>query len=113
VSTPAVIAASGESAGLRFIEFFASSIYAASEVRASNSATIDKNGIRFMLSNLMSWEGTAIKDIEAKVLFRDLYNGMVTQLVRIAPGTSYPRHRHADKEECYVLEGDVTIREWR
>jgi anti-sigma factor ChrR (cupin superfamily) len=81
----------------------------ASEVRASNSATIDKNGIRFMLSNLMSWEGTAIKDIEAKVLFRDPYNGMVTQLVRMAPGTSYPRHRHADKEECYVLEGDVTI----
>src|SRR5271167_2502822 len=28
----------------------------ASEVRASNSATIDKNGIRLMLSNLMCWK---------------------------------------------------------
>ena len=34
---------------------------------------------------------------------------MVTQLVRMAPGTSYPRHRHADIEENYLLEGDLTI----
>ena len=81
----------------------------ASEVRVSNSATIDKNGMRFVLSNLMSWEGTAIKDIETKVLFRDLRDGMVTQLVRMAPGTSYPPNRHAEVEECYVLEGDLTL----
>jgi anti-sigma factor ChrR (cupin superfamily) len=81
----------------------------ASEVRAGNSATIDKNGMRFMLSNLMPWEGTAIKGIETKVLFRDAANGMVTLLVRMAPGTSGPRHRHAEVEESYVLEGDVTI----
>jgi|SRR5208337_29434 len=81
----------------------------ASEVRARNSATIDKNGMRFMLSNLMPWEETAIKGIESKVLFRDAANGMVTVLVRMAPGTSAPRHRHAAVEESYVLEGDVTI----
>src|SRR5271155_3315337 len=81
----------------------------ASEVRARNSATIDKNGMRFMLSNLMPWEGTAIKGIESKVLFRDAAKGMVTVLVRMAPGTSGPRHRHAEVEESYVLEGDVTI----
>jgi quercetin dioxygenase-like cupin family protein len=34
---------------------------------------------------------------------------MVTVLVRMAPGTSAPRHRHAEVEESYVLEGDVTI----
>jgi mannose-6-phosphate isomerase-like protein (cupin superfamily) len=81
----------------------------ASEVRATNLATIDQNGIRFMLSNLMSWRGTAFKDIEIKVLFRDAHNGMVTQLVRMAPGTSIPRHHHTEVEESYVLEGDLTI----
>src|ERR1700691_4253761 len=81
----------------------------ASEVRARNSATIDKNGMRFMLSNLMPWEETATKGIETKVLFRDAAHGMVTVLVRMAPGTSSRHHRHAAVEESYVLEGDVTI----
>ena len=81
----------------------------ASEVRAGSSAIIDNNGILFTLSNLMPWKGTAFKDIETKVLFRDPRNGMVTKLVRMAPGTSYPRHRHAAVEESYVLEGDLTI----
>jgi anti-sigma factor ChrR (cupin superfamily) len=81
----------------------------ASEVRASHSAMIDKNGLRFMLSNLMPWEGTAIKGIETKVLFRNAANGVVTVLVRMAPGTSAPHHRHAEVEESYVLEGDLTI----
>ena len=81
----------------------------ASEVRAGHSAMIDKNGMRFMLSNQMPWEGTKIQGIEAKVLFRDRHSGMVTKLVRMAPGTSGPHHRHAEVEESYVLEGDVTI----
>jgi len=81
----------------------------ASEVRARNSATIDKNGMRFMLSNLMPWEETATKGIETKVLFRDAAHGMVTVLVRMAPGTSSRHHRHVAVEESYVLEGDVTI----
>ena len=81
----------------------------ASEVRAHNSATIDKNGMRFILSNLMPWGETATKGIETKVLFRDAANGMVTVLVRMAPGTSTSHHRHATVEESYVLEGDVTV----
>ena len=81
----------------------------ASEVPTLDSATIDKQGIRFMLSSLMPWEGTAAKGIETKVLFRDAANGMVTVLVRMAPGTSAQRHRHTEVEESYVLEGDLTI----
>jgi hypothetical protein len=81
----------------------------ASEVRAGPSPTIDKIGMRFMLSNLMPWEGTAIIGIETKVLFRDAAKGMVTLLVRMAPGTIGSHHRHAAVEESYVLEGDVTI----
>jgi anti-sigma factor ChrR (cupin superfamily) len=81
----------------------------ASEAGARNSATIDKNGMRFVLSNLMPWEGTSIAGVETKVLFRDARSRMVTQLVRMSPGTSFPHHRHAEIEDCYVLEGDLTL----
>jgi anti-sigma factor ChrR (cupin superfamily) len=81
----------------------------ASEAGAGHSATIDKNGMRFMLSNAMPWEGTAIAGIETKVLFRDARSGIVTQLVRMGPGSSFPHHRHAEVEDCYVLEGDLTL----
>ena len=33
----------------------------------------------------------------------------VTMLVRMEKGTSYPSHRHAGPEECYVLAGDLEV----
>jgi quercetin dioxygenase-like cupin family protein len=30
-------------------------------------------------------------------------------LVRMAPGTSFPAHVHNGPEECFVLQGDLTI----
>src|SRR5271156_6059659 len=48
----------------------------ASEAGAGHSASIDKNGMRFMLSSLMPWEGTAIEGVETKVLFRDARSGI-------------------------------------
>ena len=42
--------------------------------------------------------------IQTKVFFRNAANGVVTVLVRMAPGTSAPQHRHAEIEESYVLE---------
>ena len=65
---------------------------------------IEKKGMCFMLSNLMPWEATAIKGIETKALFRNAANGVVTVLVRMAPGTSAPQHRPAEIEESYALE---------
>ncbi|MBI5435467.1 MAG: cupin domain-containing protein [Planctomycetes bacterium] len=32
-----------------------------------------------------------------------------TMLIRMAAGTSYPRHRHAAREECFVLEGTLEV----
>ena len=34
---------------------------------------------------------------------------IVTMLIRMAPGTAYPAHRHGGAEECYVLEGDLHV----
>ena len=36
-------------------------------------------------------------------------NGRVTFLIRGEPGARFPGPPHADDEECYVLEGDITF----
>lgn len=33
----------------------------------------------------------------------------MTFLARMAPGSSYPSHRHGGPEECYVLKGDLDV----
>ena len=81
----------------------------ASEAQAAKPATIDKNGIYFAFSSRLPWVETAFKKIDSKVLYRDQRTGMVTRMVRMAPGTNYPRHRHAEVEESYLIEGDLTI----
>lgn len=53
------------------------------------------------------WEGTGVSGVEVRRLYVDPDADRVTMLVRMAPGSSYPAHRHAGVEECYVLEGDL------
>ena len=43
--------------------------------------------------------------VMAKVLYFDPISRRATALVRMAPGSVYAPHRHAEPEELYVLEG--------
>jgi anti-sigma factor ChrR (cupin superfamily) len=45
--------------------------------------------------------------LQRKVLHET--GGLMSYLVRLAPGASLPAHRHPVDEECVVLEGEVTI----
>jgi putative transcriptional regulator len=56
-----------------------------------------------------SWESTAVPGVSVRVLFVDPEKNQLTALVRMAPGTSYPPHRHSGPEECLVLEGDLQV----
>jgi hypothetical protein len=47
--------------------------------------------------------------IACKVLATDGERHRVTMLVRLAPGTDYPPHRHADLEELHMLEGELIV----
>jgi putative transcriptional regulator len=55
------------------------------------------------------WEETAIEGILVRRLFVDPVKQTATMMVRMAPGTSYPGHRHGGAEECLVLEGDLHV----
>jgi quercetin dioxygenase-like cupin family protein len=52
------------------------------------------------------WKEIA-KGVSLKLLFVDKEKGYGTTLVRMRPGVSFPKHRHAETEECYVLDGDI------
>jgi quercetin dioxygenase-like cupin family protein len=56
-----------------------------------------------------AWESIDVDGISIKRLFADPDKKTVTMLVRMAAGTSYPSHRHAGAEECFVLEGDLHV----
>jgi len=55
------------------------------------------------------WEDIGVNGIVVKRLFVDKANDRATMLVRMPAGASYPRHRHAGAEQCYVLEGDLRL----
>ena len=55
------------------------------------------------------FQPTDFEGIEVRPLSVDGEREVVTMLVRMAAGASYPRHRHAGREECYVLSGDLAV----
>ena len=54
------------------------------------------------------WEEVT-EGLSCKVLSIDAQRDRVTMLVRLAPGTDYPAHRHADVEELHLLDGELWI----
>ncbi len=53
------------------------------------------------------WRESGFKGVSYKVLFYDRAAGLVTTLVKMEPGASYPAHRHNKPEQCLVVEGDL------
>lgn len=54
------------------------------------------------------WEEVA-PGISCKLLATDTERERVSMLVRLAPGTAYPPHRHAGVEELHLLDGELMI----
>jgi anti-sigma factor ChrR (cupin superfamily) len=53
------------------------------------------------------WEKTKYEGIEQKTLMLDPKTGMLTAIMRMAPGTKLPDHEHVKVEQTYVLEGSL------
>lgn len=47
--------------------------------------------------------------ISCKLLATDTERNRVSMLVRLAPGTDYPPHRHAGVEELHLLDGELRV----
>ena len=55
----------------------------------------------------LPWEKTKYDGIEQKTLMLEPKTGMLTALMRMAPGTKLPDHEHVKIEQTYVLEGSL------
>ncbi len=59
----------------------------------------------------LAWEPTRFPGCEAKTLLFDRETGLVTALMRFAPGAILPDHEHVKIEQTYVLEGRLVDKE--
>jgi quercetin dioxygenase-like cupin family protein len=59
----------------------------------------------------MEWQKTRFPGCEAKTLLFDPESGLVTALMRFAPGAVLPDHEHVKIEQTYVLEGRLVDQE--
>jgi quercetin dioxygenase-like cupin family protein len=56
------------------------------------------------------WE-LAAPGISCRLLATDAESKRVSMMVRLDPGTDYPPHRHAGREDLYLLHGELMIDE--
>src|SRR5580704_6911708 len=59
----------------------------------------------------MAWQKTRFPGCEVKTLLFDRASGLVTALMRFAPGTVLPDHEHVKIEQTYVIEGKLVDKE--
>ncbi|MCC3437530.1 MAG: cupin domain-containing protein [Oscillatoriales cyanobacterium] len=57
----------------------------------------------------VKWRPYSVPGISIGKLYLDKKKREITCLMRLEPGVTFPLHRHADSEEVFVLEGDLTV----
>ena len=62
---------------------------------------------RFVDVPNLPWEKTRFPGIEQKTLLIDKATGLVTALMKMAPGVKLPDHQHVKIEQTFVLEGSL------
>ena len=62
---------------------------------------------RFIDAPNLPWEKTRFPGIEQKTLLIDKSTGLLTALMKMAPGVRLPDHQHAKIEQTFVLEGSL------
>src|SRR6202000_1856746 len=59
----------------------------------------------------MEWKKTRFPGCEVKGLLLDRKSGLVTALMRLAPGAVLPDHEHVKIEQTFMLEGTLVDKE--
>jgi anti-sigma factor ChrR (cupin superfamily) len=55
----------------------------------------------------VGWRSTKFDGVEVKPLYIDRDTGLVTVLMKMAPGAVLPDHEHVGIEQTFVLEGEL------
>jgi len=78
---------------------------------AKQHARLPPLASRFVEVAALPWEKTRFAGVEAKTLLVDRDTGVVTSLMKFAPGARLPDHEHVLIEQTYVLEGSLVCGE--
>lgn len=79
--------------------------------KAPNHAKLPPMASRFVEVAALPWEKTRHAGCETKTLLVDRASGLLTMLLRMAPGAKLPDHEHVLIEQTYVLEGSLVCGE--
>jgi anti-sigma factor ChrR (cupin superfamily) len=79
--------------------------------KAANHEQLPPLASRFVDVAALPWEKTRFPGVEAKTLLIDRASGVVTSLMKFAPGARLPDHEHVLIEQTYVLEGSLVCGE--
>jgi anti-sigma factor ChrR (cupin superfamily) len=78
---------------------------------AKNHSELPPLASRFVEVAALPWEQTRFRGVEMKTLLIDRETGVLTALMRFAPGARLPDHEHVLIEQTYVLEGSLVCGE--
>jgi hypothetical protein len=72
--------------------------------------TVVSPGVTIVRPEAAQWQAhPSVPGVTLKLLFRDPRTGVYTALLRLAPGATFPRRRHAASEEVLVISGLANI----
>ncbi len=66
---------------------------------------------RHVRTDALPWDRTDFPGVEYKTLLMDKAQGLLTVLLKMAPGAVLPDHEHVRIEQTYVLEGRLVDKE--
>lgn len=84
------------------------------KIRPKNSEKTDElklpPGFKFVLGQEENgWQQLPVPGASVKLLSMDAERGYAVVLGKLAPGASYPAHKHIHSEQIFVLTGDLHI----
>ncbi len=79
-------------------------------VNTQSAAETDMRSRHVRVSDL-EWKKTRFEGCEVKPLLFDRDSGLVTVMMRFAPGAVLPDHEHVKIEQTYILEGKLVDKE--
>jgi anti-sigma factor ChrR (cupin superfamily) len=79
--------------------------------KATDHAKLPPMASRFVDVAALPWEKSRYPGCETKTLVVDRESGLLTILLRMAPGALLPDHEHVRVEQTYVLEGSLVCGE--
>jgi anti-sigma factor ChrR (cupin superfamily) len=79
--------------------------------KAANHADLPPLASRFVEVDALPWEKGVYPGIETKTLIVDRASGVLTMLLKMAPGARLPDHEHVLIEQTFVLQGSLVCGE--